>query len=152
MWQFITKMSPGRPAAKTMSQPFRASTIRLMIWEEHRKTTIVTSDEEDLSISGFPTQERKRKVIEGTTQVTYVYKEVVEEMWRFITKMEVRSPAARRCHSPFGASTNTPYDTEEHRKTTIVTSDRKTYRLVDSQLQATKREGSLKDWPSDVRL
>ena len=45
--------------------------------EEHRKTTIVTSDGKTYRLvdSQLPSNE-KGKVIEGTTQVTYVYKEV----------------------------------------------------------------------------
>ncbi len=46
--------------------------------EEHRKTTIVTSDGKTYRLvdSQLPSNE-KGKVIEGTTQVTYVYKEVL---------------------------------------------------------------------------
>ncbi|WP_373109254.1 GbpC/Spa domain-containing protein, partial [Streptococcus anginosus] len=102
--------------------------------EEHRKTTIVTSDGKTYRLvdSQLPSNE-KGKVIEGTTQVTYVYKEVLGNV-----TVHYQDESGHQLQDDVtalsGASTNTPYDTEEHRKTTIVTSDGKTYRLVDSQL------------------
>ncbi|WP_270537972.1 GbpC/Spa domain-containing protein [Streptococcus anginosus] len=102
--------------------------------EEHRKTTIVTSDGKTYRLvdSQLPSNE-KWKVIEGTTQVTYVYKEVLGNV-----TVHYQDESGHQLQDDVtalsGASTNTPYDTEEHRKTTIVTSDGKTYRLVDSQL------------------
>ena len=107
--------------------------------EEHRKTTIVTSDGKTyrLVASQLPSNE-KGKVIEGTTQVTYVYKEVLGNV-----TVHYQDESGHQLQDDVtalsGASTNTPYDTEEHRKTTIVTSDGKTYRLVASQLPSNEK-------------
>ncbi|VTS29438.1 putative muramidase-released protein [Streptococcus anginosus] len=107
--------------------------------EEHRKTTIVTSDGKTYRLvdSQLPSNE-KGKVIEGTTQVTYVYKEVLGNV-----TVHYQDESGHQLQDDVtalsGASTNTPYDTEEHRKTTIVTSDGKTYRLVDSQLPSNEK-------------
>ena len=107
--------------------------------EEHRKTTIVTSDGKTYRLvdSQLPSNE-KGKVIEGTTQVTYVYKEVLGNV-----TVHYQDESGHQLQDDVtalsGASTNTPYDTEEQRKTTIVTSDGKTYRLVDSQLPSNEK-------------
>ncbi|EFW07966.1 hypothetical protein HMPREF9459_00645 [Streptococcus anginosus 1_2_62CV] len=70
--------------------------------------------------------------------MTYVYKEVLGNV-----TVHYQDESGHQLQDDVtalsGASTNTPYDTEEHRKTTIVTSDGKTYRLVDSQLPSNEK-------------
>ena len=81
MWRFVPRWV-GHQLQDDVTALSEPPPIRLMT-EEHRKTTIVTSDgKTTYRLSGFPTskQRKKGKGHEGTTQVTYVYKGSVENV------------------------------------------------------------------------
>ena len=82
--------------------------------------------------------------------MTYVYKEALGNVTVHYRMSPVTS--CKTIYSPSGASTNTPYDTEEHRKTTIVTSDKEDLSISGFPTSSNEKERSLKDDPSDVRL
>ena len=81
--------------------------------------------------------------ITGTVKlgITNVYNSYVEVTGNVIVnyRNQAGETIKESVEDTSNASINTDYNTEEHRKTTIVTSDGKTYRLVDSQLPSNEK-------------
>lgn len=81
--------------------------------------------------------------ITGTVKlgITNVYNSYVEVTGNVIVNYRNRAGETIKesVEDTSNASIDTDYNTEEHRKTTIVTSDGKTYRLVDSQLPSNEK-------------
>ena len=107
--------------------------------EEHRKTTIITPEGKtyELLLDQLPENE-KGKVVEGTTEVTYVYKEVFGNV-----TVHYQDESGHQLQADVkvveGASTNTPYDTTPHALATIVTPDGKTYERVSEKTKGQEK-------------
>ena len=107
--------------------------------EEHRKTTIITPKGKtyELLLDQLPENE-KGKVVEGTTEVTYVYKEVFGNV-----TVHYQDESGHQLQADVkvveGASTNTPYDTTPHALATIVTPDGKTYERVSEKTKGQEK-------------
>ncbi|WP_431031685.1 MucBP domain-containing protein [Streptococcus anginosus] len=106
---------------------------------EHRQTTIVTSNGKtyELLLDQLPSNEQG-KVSEGTTEVTYVYKEVFGNV-----TVHYQDESGHQLQADVkvveGASTNTPYDTTPHALATIVTPDGKTYERVSEKTKGQEK-------------
>ncbi|MDB8656248.1 GbpC/Spa domain-containing protein [Streptococcus anginosus] len=106
---------------------------------EHRQTTIVTSNGKtyELLLDQLPSNEQG-KVSKGTTEVTYVYKEVFGNV-----TVHYQDESGHQLQADVkvveGASTNTPYDTTPHALATIVTPDGKTYERVSEKTKGQEK-------------
>ncbi|SER29065.1 MucBP domain-containing protein [Granulicatella balaenopterae] len=97
---------------------------------DNKPTTITTEEGKTYKLVPDKTKgEEAGKVVEGTTEVTYVYEEVkgdvivhYEDEEGNVIKPQVEDTAE--------TSTGTPYDTTDNKPETITTEDGKTYELV----------------------
>ncbi len=98
--------------------------------EDGEKPQRITKDGKTYELVPEKTQGNETgTVTEGTTEVTYVYKEVTGSVVVHYVDEDGNVIATPVTDTPEGTSTGTPYDTTDYKPTTI-TKDGKTYELV----------------------
>ncbi|HEL2413309.1 TPA: MucBP domain-containing protein [Streptococcus suis] len=97
---------------------------------DHKIVTIVTPEGKTYRIDEKVTKgNEKGKVVEGTTQVVYIYDEILGSVIVHYEDEDGNTIKSDVVDTP-DSSTNTPYDTGDNKPKTIVTDTGRTYELV----------------------
>ncbi|MGQ7509467.1 MucBP domain-containing protein, partial [Streptococcus suis] len=97
---------------------------------DHKIVTIVTPEGKTYRIDEKVTKgNEKGKVVEGTTQVVYIYDEILGSVIVHYEDEDGNTIKSDVVDTP-DSSTNTPYDTGDNKPKTIVTETGRTYELV----------------------
>ncbi|MTB64771.1 YSIRK-type signal peptide-containing protein [Streptococcus sp. zg-86] len=139
----------GNPIAKDETDTPLTSTGTVYETFDHKPTTITTADGKTYELVPSKTiGAEKGKVVEGTTEITYVYKEVKGDVIVHYVDKD-GNPIAKDKVDEKDTPTGEGYDTKDNRPEEIKTPDGKTYKRVPD-LTKGEEEGKVTPGTTEV--